>query len=213
MNKNNILAAMKADSIPAGESGLWYIKKTTLEFPYSSVYHDRLVLVPADTYTHLYCLTDSTLYNNPPGDVVMEDTKFELETHLEFVLGACGNVLISGLGLGCVIRGLLANPNVYHVTCLENSRDVLNLVEPHMPKQRLTIVEADALEWTAQNETRFDFAWHDLWTNRDNGEPRLDQWHAKLLANCRDTVAVQGAWSFDRNLKKYMARRGFNLVG
>lgn len=143
----------------------------------------------------------------------MEDTHFELQTHLDFVMRACGSVLVSGLGLGCVVRGLLTNPNVHHVTCIENSRDVLKLVAPHMPKDRLTIVEADALEWTAKNNERFDFAWHDLWTDRDNGEPPLDHWHAQLLMNCRGTASVQGAWSFDRNIKKSLVRRGFQIVG
>lgn len=213
MDKHKILKAMKADSIPAGASGLWYIKKGTLDAPLPTVYHNRAVIVPPDTYTFLYRLTDSTLYNDPPGEVVMEDTPFELQTHLNFVLRACGNVLVSGLGLGCVIRGLLANPNVYHVTCIENSRHVLKLVAPHMPQSCLTLIEANALEWTEQNQTRFDFAWHDLWTDRDSGEPHLDHWHAKLLANCRKTVSVQGAWSFDKGLKKVMVRRGLNLVG
>ncbi len=143
----------------------------------------------------------------------MEDTHFELQTHLDFVMRACGSVLVAGLGLGCVIRGLLTNPQVYHVTCIENSRDVLRLVAPYMPKERLTIIEADALEWTAQNKTRFDFAWYDLWTDTDSGEPHLDVWHARLLINSRDTVAVQGAWSFDRTIKKLLTRSGFNLVG
>lgn len=213
MDKNNLLAVMKADSIPAGESGLWYIAKTTLTTPLHSIYHDRAVVVPMGTYTHLYRITDSTLYRDPPGEVVMEDTPFELQTHLDFVMRACGSVLVSGLGLGCVVRGLLANPNVFDVTCIENSRDVLKLVAPHMPKERLTIIEANALEWTDKNTVRFDFAWHDLWTNRDIGEPHLDHWHSRLLTNCRDTVAVQGAWAFDRKLKKYMVRRGFNLIG
>lgn len=213
MDKHCILSAMKADAIPTGASGLWYITKTTLDAPLQTIYRNRAVVVPQDTYTFLYRLTDSTLHHDPAGEVVMEDTPFELQSHLDFVMHACGSVLVSGLGLGCVIRGLLANANVYHVTCIENSRDVIKLVAAHMPKPRLTIIEADALEWTAQNQTRFDFAWHDLWTNRDDGEPHLDHWHARLLTNCRDTVAVQGAWSFDRKIKKFMSRRGFNLIG
>lgn len=213
MDKQHILSAMRADSIPADDCGLWFITKTTLTAPVRTVYHDCIVTLPPGTYTHLYRITDSTIMQNPPGEAVMEDTPFELRTHLDFVMRARGNVLVSGLGLGCVVRGLLLNPNVYHVTCLENSRDVLKLVAPYMPTERLTIVEADALEWTAQNQARFDYAWHDLWTDRDSGEPHLDRWHLQLVMNCRKTVSVQGAWSFDRGIKRILERRGLQLIG
>jgi len=136
----------------------------------------------------------------------MEDTPHELGTHLNFILHAHGNVLITGLGLGCVIRGLLTNAAVKHITCIENSKDVLKLVAPFMPQERLTIIEAEALEWTAQNKTVFDCAWHDLWTDRDAGQPHLDEWHLQLLFNCRRNVGAQGAWAFDRTLKKVLTK-------
>jgi spermidine synthase len=84
---------------------------------------------------------------------------------------------------------------------------------PKPPTERLTIIEADALRWTAQNKQRFDCAWHDLWTNRDNGEPHLDVWHARLFVNCRRTVKRQGAWAFDRSARTLMVRHGFPWLG
>lgn len=213
MNKSDYLAAMSADAIPAGWSNLWYIAKMTLRDPSPSVRHKKPVVVPPGTYTFLYRLTDATLYADPPGEVVMEDTPFELQTHLGFVMRARGRVLVTGLGLGCVIRGLQANPHVEHVTCIEDSDDVLKLVGPHMSKERLTIIQADALEWTAKNKETFDCAWHDLWTDRCNGEPHLDHWHARLLVNCRKTVKRQGAWAFDRQIRKRLVKRGFQWMG
>jgi len=213
MNKNDYLAAMKADAIPMGWSDLWYIVKSNFTDPTPSIRHKKPVVVPPGTYTFLYRLTDATLYCDPPGEVVMEDTPFELQTHLGFIMQARGRVLVTGLGLGCVVRGLLANPDVQHVTCIEDSEDVLKLVGPHMPKERLTILEADALEWTAKNTEPFDCAWHDLWTDRGNGEPHLDHWHARLLMNCWKTVQRQGAWAFDRQIKKRMIQRGFPWIG
>lgn len=213
MNKSDLLAAMKANAIPAGWSDLWFIAKTKLTEPTPNVRHKKPVVVPPGIYTFLYRLTDATLYCDPPGECVMEDTPFELQTHLGFVLRAYGRVLVTGLGLGCVIRGLLANPAVEHITCIEDSEDVLKLVGPYMPRERLTIIEADALEWTANNKERFDCAWHDLWTDRGNGEPHLDHWHAQLLMNCRKTVQQQGAWHFDRRAKKVLLKRGFQWIG
>lgn len=204
---------MKADSIPEGWSNLWYISKTAVTEPNPNVRHGRAVIVPPGNYTFLWRLTDDTLYSDPPGEVVMEDTPFELQTHLGFVMRAYGTVLVTGLGLGCVVRGLLANPAVEHVTCIENSKDVLELVGRHMPTERLTIVEADALEWTAKNNIRFDCAWHDIWADRDNGEPHLDILHSRLLLNCRNAIKKQGAWAFDRRAKTLMTKRGFQWIG
>ncbi len=208
MNKNKLLEAMKADAIPAGESGLWWITKTKLEENTKAVRRGKPVLLPFGSYTALYRLTESTIYVDRPGEVVMEDTPFELKTHLGFVMKAHGNVLITGLGLGCVIRGALANPNVKHVTCIENSEDVLKLVAHHMPLKRLTIIKADALEWSDKNTQKFDCAWHDLWTDQDNGQPHLDHWHGRLLVYCSKFVKQQGAWGFNRQMKTMLVRKG-----
>jgi spermidine synthase len=82
-----------------------------------------------------------------------------------------------------------------------------------MPKERITIIEADALEWTANNKESFDCAWHDLWTDRGAGEPHLDLWHMRMMINCRATVKRQGAWAFAREVKQRMLKRGFQWIG
>jgi hypothetical protein len=209
----NYLDAMKATAIPEAWSGVWFVAKLKMPNCRVTPRHGKPVVLPCGTYTYLKRLTDSTLYQIPPGDVVMEDTPFELRTHLGFVLHAYGKVLVTGLGLGCVIRGLLANDKVEHITCIENSSDVLTLVAPYMPTDRLTIIEADALKWTAQNKEHFDCGWHDLWTNRDEGEPHLDVWHTRLINNCRETVRQQGAWAYSREMKRYLQKFNFPWIG
>jgi spermidine synthase len=128
------------------------------------------------------------------------------------MLRAKGRILVTGLGLGCVVRGLLANPAVEHVTCIEKSPDVMKLVAPYMPRDRLTIIQADALEWAKFNEDHFDYAWHDLWTDRDKGEPHLDLWHTRLMFDLIDCVEYQGAWSYDRAAKRLMNRTKVKLI-
>ena len=213
MNVSAALEAMRAESVPEGWSGLWLVKKLEISGPTLSERHGKPVLVQPGVYTFLHRLTDGTLHHEPPGVTVMEDTRCELVTHLDFVLRARGKVLVTGLGLGCVVRGLLANPAVEHVTCIENSPDVLRLVGPYMPKERLTIIQADALEWTALNTEKFDCAWHDLWTDRAAGEPLLDFWHVRLIMNCRRTVKQQGAWGFDRLLRRRLGKYGIQWIG
>jgi len=213
MNKADLLTAMKADAVPEGFSRLWFVAKQHIPQEMQANRFGKPVIVPAGTITYLRCVTDSTICTQPLGELVMEDTDFELKTHLGFVLRAAGRVLVTGLGLGCVVRGLLANPAVEHVTVIENSPDVLKLVAPYMPTERLTIVEADALQWTFTNREKFDCGWHDLWTNMDAGEPHLDFWHTRLLMQCRRTVKQQGAWALNRVVKRRFLSEGFPWVG
>ncbi len=207
--KQTILTNMRAEHIPSAWSGLWYIQKARIE---TSSFVDRKGYLPSGVYTQLFHLTTATLDKEPPGEVVMEDTPFELSKHLNFILRASGRILVTGLGLGCVVRGLLSNPAVEHVTCIEKSKDVLKLVQPFMPTERLTIIQADALEWTKNNPLRFDCAWHDLWTDREQGEPHLDVWHLKLMFNCRKMVRFQGAWAFNREIRRKLRAYGFQIL-
>src|SRR5258706_4456756 len=139
--KFKYLTAMKADCIPAAWSGLWFTAKVDLPIGHLRIHEGEYIDTPPGTYTYLRYYTDSTLMCG--GEVIMEDTPHELSTHLGFVMNAYGKVLIGGLGLGCVIRGLLHNPAVEHITCIENSKDVLKLGAPYMPTERLTIVDAE----------------------------------------------------------------------
>lgn len=213
MKPEDLLLAAKAEIIPEGWSGLWFIRKVTT-LTNEAVDRDgrRFVLLPG-TYTHLFRVTDSTLHLNPPGEVVMEDTPGELKKHLSFMIQARGRILVTGLGLGCVVRGLLANRKVDHVTVIEKSEDVLKLVGPYMPlTERLTIVHEDAFKWVALNKTKFDYAWHDIWSDRDAGEEHLDFYHTQLIFDCRDYCEHQGAWNYSRLTRAMLRRRGINLI-
>lgn len=213
MTQPELLLAARAEAIPEGWSGLWFIRKAKVTTDTSLDRNGHQIIVPAGIYTHLFRVTDSTLHLNPPGTVVMEDTPVELKTHLSFMTRASGRVLVTGLGLGCVVRGLLGNPVVEHVTCIEKSKDVLKLVEPYMPKtERLSIIHADAFEWVAKSKRTFDYAWHDLWTDRDSGEPHLDFWHTQLICDCLNTVKHQGAWKYSRTARALFKARGINLI-
>lgn len=213
MNKSVYMSVMKADSIPEAFSLPWYIYKQDIPKPMKSERFGRSVICPAGTITYLRRLTESTKDDWPPGELVMEDTPFELATHLGFVMRAYGKVLVTGLGLGCVTRGLLANPKVEHVTVVENSKEVLKLVAPHMPTEKLAIVEDDAFRFVAHNKQCFDCVWHDLWTNKDEGEPHLDVWHMRLLVESRRFATHQGAWALRKDFKRRMIKGGFKWMG
>lgn len=207
-----LMAAARADSIPEDATLMWHIKKLRLTKDVVAPKDGKDVLVPAGNYTQLWRWTMETMRNYLddapttlwPGELVMTDSIDELRTHLNFMLRAHGRVLICGLGLGCVIRGCLANPRVKHVVCIERDVEVLRLVKPHMPTERLTILQADALTWVKNNieRQRFDCAWHDLWSDSDKQEPALVVNHSELFCRCHGHVGLQGAWAFPRPHKR-----------
>jgi len=194
------LEAASAQDVESGESGLWSIDKLPISNPEGLTTDGpkgEEIHLPEGVYTNLWRWTTATLHHGR-GELVMHDFPKELRKHLQFMLSAHGRVLITGLGLGCVARGCLANPAVKHVVVVEKSPDVMRLVARYMPRKGLTIVFADALRWCAHNTRRFDCAWHDLWSDESEGEPHLQLLHAELIRKMMGKASFQGAWELPR---------------
>jgi hypothetical protein len=60
-----------------------------------------------------------------------------------------GHVLCAGLGLGLMVHALTNNPKVERITVVERSQDVIDLISPFVPPEKLTIIHAD---WFEQNK-------------------------------------------------------------
>ena len=108
--------------------------------------------------------TYTGLYRN--GELWMSDTPDEIGDHLGAIHEAearGGRVLVNGLGLGMVVKALLAMPNVTHVDVVEIDPDVIALVGPAYASDRCTIHLADAHEIEWPSDTRWTVAWHDIW--------------------------------------------------
>jgi spermidine synthase len=148
------------------------------------------------------------------GSVVMEDSQEELRQHLPIWISARGRVLVTGLGLGCVVRGLLANPRVTHITVLELDKNIIRICgREFMNNPRVTIIHTDALKYQPKKGERWDFAWHDLW-NEDAPTEHLQLLHARLFAKFKKHCGPQGAWKFPKIYKRLMRRHGvFRLLG
>lgn len=127
--------------------------------------------------------------------IVMSDTPAEMSDHREPVIMSRGRVLLAGLGLGVVLQAILSKSEVEHVTVIENSQEVIDLVAPHYLKrfgnERLSIVHADIFEWKPPNGERWDVAWFDVWEYicRDN-LPAM----TKLKRRFASRVSWQGCW-------------------
>lgn len=161
-------------------------------------------LVGGPDYTLLRRHTMATLHLEG-GEIVMEDSVRELSKHLPIWLAARGRVLKTGLGLGCVVRGLLANPAVDHVDVVEIDADIVRVIGAEFAGDpRVTIHQADALTWDFGDQ-RWDYAWHDIWTEGNKG---LQVLHMQLITRFWDAVTHnQGAWAFPRVVHRAAAIR------
>ncbi len=74
-----------------------------------------------------------------------------------------GNVLVLGLGLGLIVRHLQVAPQAKRVWVVERSREVSDLVLPHLPTEKVELVLADFYDAAPKlAATRFDSIVMDL---------------------------------------------------
>jgi hypothetical protein len=105
------------------------------------------------------------------SSVVMSNTQFEYRTNKPIIEVLSGDILISGLGLGMVLRPLAENKNVLSITVLEKSPEVIAMVAQHYADiENLRIIEADVFYW--KPDRKFDMAYHDIWS--EYGSDMLD---------------------------------------
>lgn len=143
-------------------------------------------------------------------DVVMEDSPKELRKHLPIWVIAHGHILKTGLGLGCVVRGLLTKPEVTKISVIEIDEDIIRIVGKEFEDDpRVVIHHGDALTFDVDKIGRIDFAWHDIWVPENIG---LQDCHARLLIKYNTGVTMQGAWSFPRMYKRLYGRK-MSLIG
>jgi len=157
-------------NVPEGMSGIYKVER--FNFPEK----DTDVLVTAKMgrpiapgiYTRLMRWRWTIRNMQADWKVVMSDVPTEIEDHYRVLNEAQyrgGRVLINGLGLGMVLKGILSFPNVVHVDVVEISQDVIKLVAPYFTDPRVTIHHADAykIEWPLN--IRWNVVWHDIWDN------------------------------------------------
>ncbi len=184
------LSEHKSD-LPAGKSGDWQVSKFSVTKEDVMLSNMRLIMSGAG-----YRTVDPGSYTrlSYKGGVVMSDTKAEKIEHYP-ALAATGNVLITGLGMGMILPFILCNSAVTAVTVVEKSPDVIGLSAAHFAHSKLTVIEGDAHEWRPPVGTRYDFCWHDIWTDLcgDNLEGM-----AKLTRKfARYGKPVQDCWGRD----------------
>lgn len=77
-----------------------------------------------------------------------------------------GKVLVGGLGLGLVIHELVKNPKVKQIDVVERNKDVIDLISPNLPNDKVKIYNADVFDFKDKD---YDTIILDLWV-RGEGE-------------------------------------------
>lgn len=222
MNRDEIAQLVAACRVPASleaqRKGLWEIRRFGWPDNFSGHPFSNAMLKmkmreagiePFCGYTALLRDTLATM-NRDYGDVVMEDTPREIKKHLPILLAAHGRVLISGLGLGCVVRGLLSRPAVKSIDIVEIDDDVISMVWPEFAGDpRCNLFYEDAEKITIARRAHWDFAWHDVWHEHD----ALATIHMRLLQRFDPFVDRQGAWEFPRIAKRIYKSKRPNMLG
>lgn len=142
-------------------------------------------------------------------DVVMEDSPRELKKHIPIWLYGKGHVLKTGLGLGCVVRGLLTKSDVEHISVIEIDADIIRVIGDEFKNNpRVSIYHANALTFDYSTLPEIDYAWHDIWCPENDG---LQVLHGELIKSCFPFSKKQGAWAFPREFKRAF-RSTFNYM-
>lgn len=153
--------------------------------------------------------------------IVMSDTPDELTDHGPIIERAASardqiRILVHGLGLGCVVKGLLALPHVATIDVVEIDEELIRLVGPyHVGRRirrcrdpvrsrdgRLRIHHADAFTKAWPSNARWDLVWHDVWdfvdpANLSDEEHATPGTYDALFARYRSRCSWQGAWCED----------------
>jgi hypothetical protein len=204
-----IMAKTMRVDIPEGQNGPWRIEKFEVTLLDADIFNLRAMFsgmshrtVRPGIYTRLSL--DGLFFP------MMSDTPAELRDHWWPENYGQGNVLVTGLGLGCITQGLLTKPDVTKVTVIEISQDLIDLVAPHyfakFGTDRLEIICHDAYTWVPPVENKramYDLAWHDIWP-----EICSDNWenYKKIKRHYRLWVKQQSCWV--EETIKYLKRTG-----
>ena len=178
-------------NVPEGQSGIWKVERMTITKKDVKLSNLRAAFRPGARYI------DPGIYTQllRGHTLVMSDTTAEILDHTDFINRACGDVLIHGLGLGVVLQGCFGNSFVKHVTVVEKSPEVIELVGPHYQDRygdRLEIIEGDAFTWKPARGQRWTCAWHDIWDNICTSNlPEMTKLHRRFGRR----VDWQGSWA------------------
>jgi hypothetical protein len=164
-------------NLPNGKSGAWRLYKSTIPANDVMIVCKNVASVNNGNPESVVSPGTYQVLSGPCGEkgesaVMMSNTQLEYRTNRNFVDNARGDVLVIGLGIGMLLRPLLANKDVRTVTVLELEPDVIRLVKPHyadlIADGELFVYEADAFDFEPDDlmgisPMRWDSVMIDIW--------------------------------------------------
>ena len=189
------IVSVNCSDIPEGKIGDWEVERFEVTKS-GAEFHNLRCAIKGQYGQEVEPGMHTRLVND--GITVMSDTPAEIGENSRVVTVAKGKILINGLGLGWVVKALMLIKEVEHVTVIERSSEVILLVGRYLLKRypkRLTIIQADALEWKSPKGHIYDCVWHDIWNTIcvDNYES-MKKLHRKYGRKCRWQGSWQEAW-------------------
>jgi len=112
-----------------------------------------------ERYTYLVEANDPELWE------LMDDSSETLSFYEDFLAVVTGDVLLCGLGLGCLIRGLLTCDHVTSIDVMELEQDIIDLVGPYYQDPRVNIVQGDGMTYEWPEGKRWNTAFFDAFPN------------------------------------------------
>lgn len=140
--------------------------------------------------------------------LMMSDTVMERRSHQYVVNRATGSALVAGLGLGMIACGLALKSEVTKILVIEKSKDVVDLVGPHILafSNKIEILNEDIFLF--KTKEKFDTIWLDIWADICTDNLKEIKTLNRKFARNKSTNAYRAAWMEER--LKYNARRERN---
>jgi hypothetical protein len=118
-----------------------------------------------------------------------------------------GSVLLTGLGLGCLVSALLRKSSVTHIDVVESSPTLIELLRPYFPTDRLTFIHGDGFSpstWRSPG-TFWDTAFLDMWVA--GGVERVSSQMEAMIAYRGLVKGWLGSYGFHELLPEWLAGR------
>ena len=199
--------------IPEGKSKTVTIEHVTARVTDQNLLFDNLAaavkgrpdrVCPPGTYVRMRVKVEGV------WEIMMTDAPYELHSSRPLMEHAHGRVLIAGLGIGASLLPVLRKKSVKMVVVVEKSREVIDLVLPHIRKvlteeenNKLAVSHHDAFSWTPsciwepEPYRKYDCIWLDIWPriSEENlaGITKLKRHFGKWL-NRKAKRHWMGAW-------------------
>ena len=164
-------------NVPDGKSGEWEVSTFVVSNDNAKLFNLREMI--HGSHRTIYPGTYKKLTRN--NYIIMSNTPAEINDLLAFINLSHGSILINGLGLGVALSAILEKDIVSDVTVIEKSKDVISLVAPtYLQDKRVKIINEDAFEFKPPKGKRYDFVWHNIWSDicGDN-LPEITKLHRK----------------------------------